>query len=71
MPVSAIHLEHMLRLARLGVVIMPASPGFYHQPRGIGDLVDFVVARVLDHLDVEHELLPRWGDHGMDPAPGE
>lgn len=71
MPVSAIHLEHMLRLARLGVVIMPASPGFYHQPRGIGDLVDFVVARVLDHLDVEHELLPRWGDHGMDPASGE
>jgi 4-hydroxy-3-polyprenylbenzoate decarboxylase len=75
MPVSAIHLEHMLRLARLGAVIMPASPGFYHQPRGIGDLVDFVVARVLDHLDVDHELMRRWGEAGTDagkgPASGE
>lgn len=61
MPLSAIHLEHMLKLARLGVVIMPPSPGFYHQPRAIGDLVDFVVARILDHLDVPHSLLPRWG----------
>ncbi len=71
MPVSAIHLEHMLKLARLGVVIMPAAPGFYHQPRGIDDLVDFVVARVLDHLEVEHALIPRWGEPGTDPAPGE
>jgi flavin prenyltransferase len=61
MPLSAIHLEHMLKLARLGVVIMPPSPGFYHQPHAIGDLVDFVVARILDHLDVPHALLPRWG----------
>ncbi len=61
MPLSAIHLEHMLKLARLGVVMMPPSPGFYHQPRAIGDLVDFVVARILDHLDVPHSLLPRWG----------
>lgn len=64
MPLSAIHLEHMLGLARLGVVIMPASPGFYHRPTDIGGLVDFVVARVLDHLGVAHDLLPRWGDTG-------
>jgi len=61
MPVSAIHLENMLKLARLGVTIMPANPGFYHQPRSIADLVDFVVARVLDHLDLEHPFGPRWG----------
>jgi len=62
MPLSAIHLEHMLKIARLGVVIMPANPGFYHQPQSVNDLVDFVVARVLDHLDIEHSLLPRWGE---------
>lgn len=62
MPLSAIHLEHMLKLARLGVVIMPANPGFYHLPQAVGDLVDFVVARVLDHLGLEHQLLPRWGE---------
>jgi len=61
MPVSAIHLENMLKLARLGVSIMPASPGFYHQPQTVDDLIDFVVARVLDQLGVEHTLLPRWG----------
>jgi flavin prenyltransferase len=61
MPLSAIHLEHMLKLARLGVVIMPASPGFYHRPGNVNDLVDFVVARILDHLEVSHDLVPRWG----------
>ncbi len=61
-PFSAIHLENMLALARLGVTILPANPGFYHQPQGIDDLVDFIVARILDHLDIEHDLLPRWGD---------
>ena len=61
MPVSVIHLENMLKLARMGVTIMPANPGFYHQPQTIVDLVDFVVARILDHLDVEHTLGPRWG----------
>jgi 4-hydroxy-3-polyprenylbenzoate decarboxylase len=66
MPVSAIHLEHMLKLARLGVVIMPANPGFYHRPQKIEDLVDFVVARVLDHLGVEHRLVPRWGEERRD-----
>ena len=61
MPLSAIHLQHMLTLAQLGAVVMPACPGFYHEPHSVDDLVDFVVARVLDHLEVEHELLPRWG----------
>ncbi len=61
MPLSAIHLEHMLSLSRLGAVIMPACPGFYHRPQDIAGLVDFVVARILDHLGVEHDLVPRWG----------
>jgi len=61
MPLSAIHLENMLKLARMGVTIMPANPGFYHPPQSIADLVDFVVARILDHLDIEHPLGPRWG----------
>jgi 4-hydroxy-3-polyprenylbenzoate decarboxylase len=62
MPVSAIHLENMLKLARLGVAVLPASPGFYHQPKTIDDLVDFVVARILDHLEINHNLVPRWGE---------
>ena len=61
-PFSAIHLENMLKLARLGVVILPANPGFYHHPQSVQDLVDFVVARVLDQLAVPHQLLPRWGE---------
>jgi 4-hydroxy-3-polyprenylbenzoate decarboxylase len=59
-PYSAIHLENMLKLSRLGVVIMDANPAFYQQPNSIQDLVDFVVARILDHLDVDHSLLPPW-----------
>ena len=59
-PLSAIHLANMLRLARAGAVILPAAPGFYHRPKAISDLVDFVAARILDHLDVEHTLAPRW-----------
>lgn len=59
-PYSAIHLENMLRLTRAGAVVLPASPGFYHRPRTIDDLVDFVVARVLAHLGVEHAFGPRW-----------
>lgn len=61
MPFSAIHLENMLKLARLGVTIMPPNPGFYNKPQSIADLVDFVVARILDHLQIEHNLQPRWG----------
>lgn len=59
-PLSAIHLGNMLRLTRAGAVVMPASPGFYHQPKQISDLVDFVVARMLDHLQVEQNLMKRW-----------
>ena len=63
-PYSAIHHENMLTLTRAGAVVMPASPGFYHRPRSVDDLVDFIVARVLDHLGVEHALVPRWGGEG-------
>ena len=59
-PLSAIHLGNMLRLTRAGAVVMPASPGFYHRPQQISDLVDFVVARMLDHLQVEQKLVKRW-----------
>src|SRR6185436_2043737 len=60
-PLSAIHLQNMLRLSRAGAVIMPAAPGFYNKPTTVLELVDFIVARVLDHLGVEHALSPRWG----------
>lgn len=59
-PLSAVHLENMLTLARLGAVIMPAAPGFYGRPREVADLVDFIVARVLDHMDLEHGVGYRW-----------
>jgi 4-hydroxy-3-polyprenylbenzoate decarboxylase len=61
MPFSPIHLEHMLSLARIGVTIMPANPAFYHRPATVEDVVDFVVARVLDHLGIPHDLAMRWG----------
>jgi 4-hydroxy-3-polyprenylbenzoate decarboxylase len=61
-PYSEVHLENMLKLTRMGAVIMPASPGFYHNPRSLDDLVDFMVARILDHLDLPQTLVPRWGD---------
>jgi 4-hydroxy-3-polyprenylbenzoate decarboxylase len=60
-PFSTLHLENMLRLSRAGAVILPPSPGFYHRPADIGGLVDFVVARILDRLNVPHDLMPRWG----------
>ncbi|WP_198266130.1 flavin prenyltransferase UbiX [sulfur-oxidizing endosymbiont of Gigantopelta aegis] len=62
MPLSSIHLENMLKLSQMGVTIMPASPGFYQQPETIADLVNFVVGRILDHLDIKQNLIPRWGD---------
>jgi len=65
MPLSVVHLEQMLRLAQMGATIMPACPGFYHQPKSISDLVDFVVARILDHLEIEQRLIPRWGASEM------
>jgi len=61
-PLSAIHLENMLRLAQAGATIMPANPGFYDNPTRVEDIVDFMVARVLDHLGVPHTLVKRWGD---------
>jgi 4-hydroxy-3-polyprenylbenzoate decarboxylase len=60
-PFSVIHLENMLALARIGATILPANPGFYHRPETVNALVDFIVARVLDHLGVNHSLGPRWG----------
>ena len=60
-PLSTIHLANMLTLAQAGAVILPPAPGFYNEPKSVGDLVDFVVARVLDQLEVEHSLQPRWG----------
>ncbi|WP_273428425.1 flavin prenyltransferase UbiX [Chitinibacter tainanensis] len=61
-PFSAIHLENMLKLSRLGVVILPPNPGFYHHPQSIDELVDFVVARILDQLGVPQQLMARWGE---------
>ncbi|HSD37001.1 MAG TPA: flavin prenyltransferase UbiX [Rhodocyclaceae bacterium] len=60
-PFSTLHLENMLRLSRMGVVILPPNPGFYHHPESVDDLVDFVVARILDQLGVQHALMARWG----------
>ena len=60
-PFSAIHLENMLKLSRLDVTILPANPGFYNRPARVEELVDFIVARVLDQFDIEHELMKRWG----------
>src|SRR5690606_4018868 len=60
-PYSSIHLQHMLKLSQIGAVILPASPGFYHRPQTIDDMVDFIVARILNQLGIEQQLLPRWG----------
>ncbi|MCV6626581.1 MAG: UbiX family flavin prenyltransferase [Cellvibrionaceae bacterium] len=61
-PYSAIHLENMLKLTQLGALVLPASPGFYHRPQSIEDMIDFIVARILDRLGLEQSLMPRWGD---------
>jgi 4-hydroxy-3-polyprenylbenzoate decarboxylase len=61
-PFSSIHLENMLKLSRLGVVILPPNPGFYHGASSVADLVDFVVARILDQLEIDNDLSPRWGE---------
>ncbi len=60
MPFSSIHLENMLKLSKIGVTIMPANPGFYHQPESLQDLVDFVVGRILDHLNVPQSISKPW-----------
>ncbi|MGH1485156.1 MAG: flavin prenyltransferase UbiX [Cellvibrionaceae bacterium] len=61
-PYSEVHLENMLKLTKMGVVVLPASPGFYQKPTSIDDLVDFIVARILDQLNIEQKVLPRWGE---------
>jgi len=60
-PFSTIHLQNMLSLSQQGVTIMPAAPGFYHNPESIEDLIDFMVGRILDHLGIDQEIMPRWG----------
>ena len=60
-PFSTIHLQNMLALSQVGATIMPACPGFYHQPKDINDLIDFMVGRILDHLGIEQSIMPRWG----------
>ena len=62
MPFSVIHLENMLKLAKAGAVILPPNPAFYHHPQTVQDMVDFVVARILDHLDIPHQLIAPWGE---------
>lgn len=61
-PYSEIHLEHMLKLTRMGAVVLPASPGFYHKPESVDDMVDFIVARILSQLDMPQDLMPAWGN---------
>jgi 4-hydroxy-3-polyprenylbenzoate decarboxylase len=65
-PLSAIHLDNMLRLARAGAVVLPANPGFYHHPQRVEDIVDFIVARILDQLRIPHQLVRRWGEAGAE-----
>jgi len=61
-PFSTLHLENMLKLSRMNAVILPANPGFYHRPQSVEDIIDFIVARILDQLGIEHALMARWGD---------
>lgn len=67
-PLSLIHLENLTQVTRAGAMVIPASPGFYHRPTTIAELVDFVVARVLDHLDVPHTVGTRWSSGDADPT---
>lgn len=67
-PLGLIHLENLTKLAQAGATILPASPSFYHQPKSIAELVDFVVARVLDHMGIAHSLVAPWG--GVNPGNG-
>lgn len=63
-PYSQVHLENMLRLTQMGALVLPASPGFYHRPKSINDLIDFVVGRILDQLQLPQNLTPQWGHGG-------
>ncbi len=68
-PLSEIHLENLLRIAKLGAIVLPAAPGFYHRPKHLDDLVDHVVGKILDRLGVEHSRGARWS--GLDEPPTE
>lgn len=70
-PISLIHVENMRLLLQAGATILPANPGFYHQPGNVAGLVDFVVARIMDHLAVEQSLVPRWGGQTDSPLEGD
>ncbi|MFO7608788.1 MAG: UbiX family flavin prenyltransferase [Candidatus Krumholzibacteriia bacterium] len=61
-PMATHHLENLARLSARGALVLPAAPGFYHRPQAVGDLVDFIVQRICDHLAVEVALAPRWGE---------
>ncbi|MBT4838179.1 MAG: UbiX family flavin prenyltransferase [Methylococcales bacterium] len=61
-PFSSIHLENMLKLSNNGVIILPANPGYYNNPKSVADIIDFVVSRILDQLNIEHDLMPVWGE---------
>lgn len=64
MPFSTIHLENMLALSKMGVEIFPAAPGFYHKPQQISEMIDHVVGRILDHLHISQQIMPKWGYQG-------
>jgi 4-hydroxy-3-polyprenylbenzoate decarboxylase len=66
-PFSAIHLENMLKLSRAGAVMLAANPGFYHRPQSVEAVIDYLVARVLDHLGIEQSLMQRWGSERVEP----
>lgn len=67
-PLNAIHLENMAKLSFLGAIILPAMPGFYHRPKTIQDLVDFIVGKILDQLGIDIDLYTRWGEDETQPA---
>lgn len=62
-PYSQVHLENMLKLTQMGAVVLPASPGFYQRPQSLNNIIDFVVARILDQLHLPQDLMPRWGEN--------
>ena len=75
-PLSLIHLENMVRVTRAGAIVLPAMPGWYHRPRRLDDLVDFIVGRICDQLGINNSLISRWGvaEAAMEAAakqPGE
>ncbi|MBI3892606.1 MAG: UbiX family flavin prenyltransferase [Candidatus Wallbacteria bacterium] len=70
-PYSLTHLENMVRVTQAGAVVLPASPGFYHRPRTMDDLVDFIVSRALDHLGIGNELIRRWDKAQQEAPPSE